>query len=288
MSQAIKMVQQHLQERVSTNPRYSLRAFARDIGISPQLLSNFINAKRGLSEVTAAKIANEMQLDKRERELFLNEIRSQHARSFAVRRESKNKIQKLKSTDRVLKTHALTGDQFKVISNWYHLAILSLFRSNPAGPHTAATVSSRLNISSNEAELAISRLLKLQLIKKVQNRQQYQVMNLATEHESPQPGLAIRTFHLQVLKMLETQLQNGVVDTRYGSTVFLPLDVDQATRLKLLIHQFQEQAMSICAESFDDELTAIKPKEIYALTSHYFQVSKSNKNLSERKQRRTK
>ena len=62
MQEAREILSDALNERISINPGYSLRAFARDLGISPQLLSNVINGKRGMSADLATRIAGKINL----------------------------------------------------------------------------------------------------------------------------------------------------------------------------------------------------------------------------------
>ena len=50
-----------LNERRSRNPRYSLRAYARDLGISVSHLSTIMNGRRKLSTLQAGKIAVKLQ-----------------------------------------------------------------------------------------------------------------------------------------------------------------------------------------------------------------------------------
>lgn len=40
------------------NPNYSLRAMARDIGLSPSVISDFLNAKRSLTPKSQKKISS--------------------------------------------------------------------------------------------------------------------------------------------------------------------------------------------------------------------------------------
>lgn len=45
-----------LKQRKETNPNYSLRALARDIGLSPSLVSEFLNNKRAISQGSIYKL----------------------------------------------------------------------------------------------------------------------------------------------------------------------------------------------------------------------------------------
>ena len=64
MSDAVKLeelrvlLEQELARRQSRNLRYSLRAFARDLQLSPAFLCQVLSAKRGLSAKSADRISN--------------------------------------------------------------------------------------------------------------------------------------------------------------------------------------------------------------------------------------
>ena len=55
-----------MQERIARNPRYTLRAFARDLHLSPQVLSMVLNRHRGISNETAARVGERLGLSVRE------------------------------------------------------------------------------------------------------------------------------------------------------------------------------------------------------------------------------
>ena len=51
-----------LEKRQRANARYSLRAFARDLGVSPSNLSEILQRKAGLSRIKAQEIAKKLNL----------------------------------------------------------------------------------------------------------------------------------------------------------------------------------------------------------------------------------
>src|SRR5690349_9824776 len=59
-----------LADRIGRNPAYSLRAMARDIDISPGLLSLILSQKKNLSDEKALDVAACLELDERETEYF--------------------------------------------------------------------------------------------------------------------------------------------------------------------------------------------------------------------------
>ncbi len=60
-------LQQMLADRKSGNSAYSLRAFARDLGINPATLPQVLNRKRGVSPKNAEKIVANVHLSPAEK-----------------------------------------------------------------------------------------------------------------------------------------------------------------------------------------------------------------------------
>src|SRR5438128_1427996 len=75
------ILKEELAARCRQNPRYSLRAFARDLKIAPSRLSEILNGKQGLSRPAADKIARALGYGASEIERFCDLVESVHARS---------------------------------------------------------------------------------------------------------------------------------------------------------------------------------------------------------------
>ena len=54
------VLKEMLGTRVASNPNYSLRAFARDLGISASTLSHVLSLRKGLSTKSATQVAKKM------------------------------------------------------------------------------------------------------------------------------------------------------------------------------------------------------------------------------------
>lgn len=66
MSSCRVILQQTLQSKQKKNSRYSLRAFARDLRVSPSFLSEVLNGKYGISRQLARQIAERLGFDAKE------------------------------------------------------------------------------------------------------------------------------------------------------------------------------------------------------------------------------
>ncbi|HEX7672539.1 MAG TPA: helix-turn-helix domain-containing protein, partial [Bdellovibrio sp.] len=106
---AIRLLKDELAKRKQRNAGYSLRAFAQSLKISPAQLSQLISGKRNFTSKTLQQISKSLHLSPEEE----NNLHRQVLIPAKAHAEQKDKRQ-------------LQEDEFKVIAEWYHFAILSL------------------------------------------------------------------------------------------------------------------------------------------------------------------
>jgi uncharacterized protein (TIGR02147 family) len=157
LSNPKQLLQAELARRCAKNPKYSLRAFAKSVGISHTVLSLVMSGKRRLSKKASLKLAEALALDPEQKSLLA--LSASHPRS-SLEAPSRSAAQ--------LRFHQLSLDTFSVVSDWYHLPILSLL-DLPGARFEARWISKALSISQLEAKLAIERLQRLGLVEKRRN-----------------------------------------------------------------------------------------------------------------------
>lgn len=96
-----------LKDRIARNPRYSQNAFARDLGISPSLLCDILQGKKGLSRDSANRIGLRLGMSELDRERFCNLVESRHARLRLKRELALSRI-----------THGHLSDKVKLDGVW--------------------------------------------------------------------------------------------------------------------------------------------------------------------------
>jgi hypothetical protein len=138
------LIQHELLERCRKNPKYSLRAFSRSLGIGSSALSDMLNGKRTITSRMKQRLGLALGLS-------LEEIRSYQANSPAMEPASPSFQQ-------------LALDTFAVISDWYHYAILELMKI-PGFKNDPAWIARSLGLTKNEANAAAERLIRIGLIK---------------------------------------------------------------------------------------------------------------------------
>lgn len=200
--------------RKQRRPHYSLRAFARDLGVSPSTLSEFLNGKTGFSKERVAAIARKIHLNEEQTEHFwdLNVVKYSH-----IENEKRLAIQRSTRRAESLKSF-LSLDQFEMVSNWYHLVILELIDLDLKF-QDIHKLASTLEISEAETEEAIARLERLGMLKKESG-----VLKSATPQTLVGNGtssLAIRKYHHQMMEKASEALDIQAVDERgFRSIVF--------------------------------------------------------------------
>lgn len=137
-------LQEEFTRRCAVNSRYSLRAFAKSLELDASTVSKMLSGKRRISRVMLRKIEEKLGM------AFIFDAEGMQ--------ENLGKRYTL-----------LSKDLFRVISDWYHFAILDLtllktFVSNPEW------IAHQLGISVIEASSGIDRLKRLELLGEDGNR----------------------------------------------------------------------------------------------------------------------
>lgn len=126
-------------KRCRSNPRYSLRAYAKSLDLDQSLLSKILRGTRQLSN---------RKLDDVGRRLGLSPAEIQ-----ALSRETKSRSESYSYQQ-------VAEDVFNVISDWYHFALLELLKVE-SPKCSSGRLASRLGIHATEVDEALARLERL-------------------------------------------------------------------------------------------------------------------------------
>jgi transcriptional regulator with XRE-family HTH domain len=143
-SKLFTLLKEEFDEKQARNPRFSLRAYADQLGMSAASLSRILNGKRPISKRSAQRILDRLQKDK----------------PLLAARLS------IEATDNSLTEDSFTEldtDQIALLSEWYHFAIMSLAETR-GFKSDLSWIASRLGITKMEAEAAVTRLERLNLL----------------------------------------------------------------------------------------------------------------------------
>lgn len=256
-----QILKEKLSDRCNKNPQYSLRAFARDLGISPQRLSHILNGNHGLSVKAAEEISKNLGMNQEETTLFCVLVQKKHARSKIVRTEADDKLKDIKAT-----YQDLSLDHFRIIADWYHFAIMELtlvdgFKSDPRW------IARSLDIKEIEAKLAIERLLKLEMLVK-DKKGNLKLTGSFFADPRGVPSEALRNFHRQLLKKATDALDTQRLDERDVSSTILAIDKTLVPEAKADLKKFRE--------NFDKKYSNSENKnKVYCLGIQFFNLQKN-------------
>jgi uncharacterized protein (TIGR02147 family) len=239
---ATDLLVKELDYRKSSNKKYSLRAFARDLNVSPGFLSQVLKNEKNLSVDNALCFSKKLGWDSHDSQLLVNLVRYQSATSESeknyVRREIAKANQIYKKFDK------LKADQFVAISDWYHFAILELidvkgFSSNPIW------IAKRLNITVSEVTAAIDRLIRLKMIEVDNDGSLLKKKNNAVKDT---PSQALRNLHKQHLKKVYNSFENIPYDKRHVSGITMAINPKKLPEAFELINEFRSQMSALLEE----------------------------------------
>ncbi len=198
--------------RCRVNNRYSIRAFARQLDIDQSTLTQMLNGKRKVSD----KMVNTLE------------------KKIGVKFHFQNENYNLDFKYTVLST-----DAFTVISDWYHYAILEMtevknFKSNPKW------IAERLNITPTQAQMAIERLLRLDMIIEEDNTLRRTKNHVVNYTEGITSG-AHKEFQRQVITKALHAIDNCPQDLKDITAITFPANSAKLKEVKEKIKKFRRE-----------------------------------------------
>jgi uncharacterized protein (TIGR02147 family) len=231
-----------LLERCRQNPKYSLRAFARSLNLEPSLLSKLLSGKRAVTPKMAARLTDRLGL----------------APAGAT----------VGSADDF---RLLAEDQFRLISEWYHFAILELLQVSGFA-FTERNISRALGVSVIEARDAMERLERLGLIGLERGRWRLLRQRNSTVGSAPSSA-ALRRQQRQLLEKAIDALEEVDPSLRDQSAITMAIDRRRLPAAKEKIKAFRRELCAFLEGGASRQ-------EVYVLSLSLFPVSQVQKELS--------
>jgi uncharacterized protein (TIGR02147 family) len=207
-----------LKYRQKKNPRFSLRAWSKQLGYqNPSLLSDVLCGRRQPSSDLVRRIAANLELKEKD-EASLRDLCKRSAKNLPKSNSNQSTKKVEKGTPNTLEL-----DKFRLISDWHHLVLLEFFllkgfQSDPKH------IVSRLfhKIPRSFVRTALARLQRLGLLEELPNGS-LQRTNLAAGLFVGKDisNVAIRNHHHQMIELAIEALDKQATSTRdfSGSTV---------------------------------------------------------------------
>jgi len=195
-----------------------MRAFASSLQLPPGRLSEVFSGKRPITAKMAQKIAQNLAASSDWHQAF----------SDSVRNSKQIKNYKL-----------IDSDEFAIIADWYHFAILSLMETDDFSSKPQ-WIAKRLGISKVQVELAIDRLHRLQFIKRDdKGHLSLQLDQAATTSDIPSG--ALKASHKQTLEQAIDSLETVNVLSRDITSMSMAIDPKRLPEAKKMIRDFRRK-----------------------------------------------
>jgi uncharacterized protein (TIGR02147 family) len=246
-------------ERRERNPSYSIRAFAKQLELSPAFVTLVFQGKRHLSPKIAGRVARKLKWSDQKQKYFLNLIEFENPKTEVSREAAIEQIVKFNRSK--LKIHSLNAELFAVISVWYHNAILALLTMKNS-KHTVATIAQRLKLDKLEAEAALYRLKNLGLVQL--NGTEWNASNNLLEIKSI-PSEALKSYQSQMLKKAADALRQQSFEEREISGLTITVDTSQLELAKTKIREFKKEMACL--------LEGTNATEVYELSIQLFRLT---------------
>lgn len=233
----------------SRNGSYSIRAFAQQLGIQPSAANEIMKGQRRISKKLAEKITDKLKLDPQERTVILSDFDTTETKKSPVNEANKKALK-------------LNQDQFELISNWIHFAILSVVKLSDF-KSDVDWIAQRLGVESVDVRKALLKLQHLNLI---------HISDKGVMTRTPEPvrtsddirSLALQEMHLNDMQMAARKIKDVPVHLRDFTNFTFPANPETLPRAKEILRKTQDDL---------EELMQGEATEVYRLCQYLFPLS---------------
>lgn len=257
--QSAELLLEEFNTRVKKNKSYSLRAFARDLKISPTFCHQVLNKSRLLSEKKAHHITHNLNWSLTRKRVFVLVVRYEAAKTVEHKCDLLTEINKVDKN--VLKSYNINIDVFKHLAQWHNLAVIELcrlenFKNDPQW------IAKKLNISENESLATLKRLKHLGIL-----QEQGDALKPSYENGVIQdlPSEWIRLHHRQVISRAINAITQQHFKERILSSVTFAVNTKNLTKAGELINKFRDEMMLL--------LETPPLDEVYQLSVQLYRVT---------------
>lgn len=255
-----------LESKINTNPSFSMRAFSRDLGLSPSLCSMVLAGTRNLSYAKCVHIAQTLKFNGSKTQDFL---------SLYLLEKSKNEKDRVSLVKQLNPRQAAFFQQelneFKVISDWYHFAIVEWI-GIPGASQNPSTIGKKLGLSALQVKLSLTKLESVGLIKSIDGIWVKTHKNFRAHSENS--NKAVQNHHRQILKLAETRLSALDPSERDFASITFSGSPNQMEKVKAQSRIFRKKVMKILSDSMPSP-----KKEIFVVATQVFSLTKKEREI---------
>ena len=260
-----------LVEKIRKNAAFSLRAFAAQLGVAPGMLSDVLNHKKNLSVAKAMQVASGLRLQGDEDTYFQALVLLENTRRPGQMEQREKVLERLQtlrpaSLNTVRTVTDLSVDHFHSVANWICVAGFALLGCAANG-FSAAQIAARLSVSKFEAEDAMERWVRLDLVERDGEGRYFKRSDAHLMMKSQAPQGALRKFHATMLEKASEALVSQSNLEKFVGSETLAFDASDLREVSEIL----EGAISkVLAKAKSGK----KKADVYHLGFQFFRVNK--------------
>lgn len=240
------ILKDELNARARKNPRYSMRAFSRDLGVSSARLSRILSGKAAPSRATALKIGRNLGYKDAKLDWYCALVEARHGRSPESRRAAESILRRYANG---VATKAVTAKQ-TLDWNWHHFAIRRLtqvagFRSD------YSWIASKLGMSWRQTKRAIEELVRVGALAVIEGR-----LELRDNYSVYFNGNKTAVREKMEADLYAKKLPSILSPTRdrsHHARHYFAISLSQMDEIKRLIKSFEDQVDDLTYKAKDPE-----------------------------------
>ena len=245
-----RLLQERLRAAVRRNPRFSLRSFAKQLGIDHSTLSQILRGRRRLSARALEAVGNRMGLSE--------EV-------LCAYRESSRKRTDSKSLPGSMRSFHFDLDTFQLLSLWHHYAILELLQVQ--GFKTDSRwIAKTLGIAVEDVNIALQRLLRLGLLEMSGRDLWMDQSGDAEFHSAALTEAACNQMNQEMHELAVEAIKRIPSEHRVHRQMVIALDSRRLPRLKMMADEFMKELRALASESNTKD-------DVYQMEISFFPVT---------------
>ena len=247
-------LQNEFLRRCEEDPKYSQRAFAQLLRCDHSSLAKILKGHRPLGKATIRRFADRLDLGPDEVQEFLR---------F---RERSKKIPKQGCVPVTTEFSRLSMDQFQVISDWYHYAIVEVIRLSESR-QDSKWIAKALSITTAEVDFALERLQRTGMLKIAPDgKRELASEGKFTNISQPFYSSGHRKLQKQILQKAITALETVPIAKRDQTSMTMAIDTARIGEAKELIRKFRRDLASFLARGETRDQVYHLSVSLYPLT----------------------
>jgi uncharacterized protein (TIGR02147 family) len=227
------LLRERLHAAKRRNPRFSLRAFAKQVGVDHSTLSQVLRNKRRLSARALAAVGKRLGLSE--------EVIGAYG-------QSQRKKGQAQSAPENLRSFHFDLDTFQLLSAWYHSAILELIEVS--GFRTDSRwIASTLGIAVEDVNVALQRLLRLGLLGMSGRSRWIDKSGDAEFHTGALTEAASNQMNQEIHELAIEAIGRIESEHRVHRQMVVALDSTKLGRLTMLAEEFLKELRAAVSEN---------------------------------------